>query len=127
MNAVEKKIEGLNDQQKSEAILEVCRLVERLNIATLGVNVDNPENNNNKTELPPYAMSEEQRKKRIYRRNNELPDPNAPPGAAINRTKKQITFRFTEQAIDKINAQAKAQGVTRQEWLDAILAPHLEP
>ena len=64
--------------------------------------------------------------KRVYRRAAELPDPDQPRYAAVNRTTKQISISFDPDFLRRIEEVAKAEGKERNDWIKDVIAPHLE-
>ncbi|MCG8604361.1 hypothetical protein MJD09_05095 [bacterium] len=64
--------------------------------------------------------------KRKYRKASERPHPELAADAEANRTKQQIKLRLDPTLIERVTEQAEAQGKTRQQWIEDVLAASLD-
>lgn len=63
--------------------------------------------------------------KRIYRRANELTDPNKTRNAAVNRTSDRITVRVSPQFLESVETAARNVGLDRGEWFISVFEKYL--
>lgn len=69
--------------------------------------------------------SEEDGKKQ-YRKRGELPDPTKPADAEVNRLRKLFAVRVLPDVQQRVIEASKAEGMTRQEWVERALIEALE-
>ena len=60
-------------------------------------------------------------KKMAFRKREDLPDPNLPPEAEVNRLTKILTLRLTEDEILDAEALAQYYGTTRSQYMQEML------
>ncbi|MGP1275206.1 MAG: toxin-antitoxin system HicB family antitoxin, partial [Caulobacterales bacterium] len=66
-------------------------------------------------------LKEQQGDQRIYRRKDELPDPSKSHRSEVNRLKKQFRVRVEPELQQRVDDAAKAEGMTRQDWVERAL------
>ena len=69
----------------------------------------------------------EKKLKRPYRKAQQQPRPDLSHRAEENRLKKSTGLRLDEEVLNKVDAQAEAEGITRTEWLTRIVRRALRP
>lgn len=119
--------EALSVERNAKIVKSMLGLVEKLQITSDDISVlDRLIDKNYVTDTPSGDLRKDNKNKRLYRRKDQLPNPEAPNHAEVNRTKKNITLRFSDASIEKMNQKAKEAGISRQEWVEMVLLPHLE-
>jgi len=66
-------------------------------------------------------VQEEGDGKRIYRKRSDLPDPSLPADAEVNRLREVFKVRVLPGLKEEVDAAAKAEGLTRQAWVERAL------
>ena len=66
-------------------------------------------------------LKERQGDQRVYRRKEELPDPTQSHRSEVNRLKKQFRVRVEPDLQQRVDDAAKAEGMTRQDWVERAL------
>lgn len=64
--------------------------------------------------------------KRTYRKRSDLPDPTQSPDAEVNRLKTQFKMRLENDLLEKLHSKSNKQGVSKQEYVEALIRADLE-
>lgn len=64
--------------------------------------------------------------RRIYRKRENLPDPDKSHRSEVNRIKKQFRIRVEPDLQERVDAAAAAEGMTRQDWVTRVLEQALD-
>lgn len=71
-------------------------------------------------------LQEQNEEKKKYRKRSELPDPDAPANAEVNRLREAFKVRVMPDLKKRVTDAAKTEGVSIQTWVERALEQALE-